>query len=214
MSEDLTPQEGDGGSVLATETPAVEPAVEGGEQDLTPQAPEDGKADAPGDDKPAEGAPESYADFTMPEGVEVDAAAMELFQPLAKELGLSQDQAQKLIDIQANMMAEAGKAMQADLEAKVDSWVTAAENDREIGGTSTDFDAKIATANKAVQQFGTKGLLELFDATGVGNHPEVIRVFYRIGKLMENDKVMLGSATVPSQPKTAAEVLFPDMAVE
>ena len=104
--------------------------------------------------------------------------------------------------------------LEFDLDEKIDGWVDSAENDREIGGSEAVFDAKIATANKAVQQFGTTGLLELFDATGIGNHPEVIRVFYRIGQLLENDKVMLGSASAQSTPKTAAEVLFPDMAKE
>ncbi len=214
MAEDLTPQ--DGGEAPADGTPAETP-VEGGAPvtaDLTPQVPVDGEADGTPDADPATGAPESYADFTMPEGIKIDLAAMEKFTPMAKELNLTQDQAQKLVDIQATMMAEAGQAMQDDLDSKIDTWVDGAENDREIGGNEEVFDAKVATANKAVVQFGTTGLLELFDATGIGNHPEVIRVFYRIGKLLENDKVMLGSASGPSTPKSAAEILFPSMAKE
>ena len=133
MAEDLTPQ--DGGEAPADGTPAETP-VEGGAPvtaDLTPQVPVDGEADGTPDADPATGAPESYADFTMPEGIKIDLAAMEKFTPMAKELNLTQDQAQKLVDIQATMMAEAGQAMQDDLDSKSDTWVDATENERENG---------------------------------------------------------------------------------
>jgi hypothetical protein len=212
MPEDLTPQEG-----------AEAPAPDAGPTDLTPQsgadAPDAGAADAaPGDapvgkadgqaDADKAGAPETYEDFTLPEGVEVDQVAMDAFQPLAKELGLSQEQAQKLVDIQAGMMEQLGTKLQAQLDEKVETWVETSKADKEIGGA--EFDAKLATANEAVKQFGTKELLDVFDATGVRNHPEVIRFCYRIGKMMQNDKFEFGNTNKPG-PKSAAEVLFPDM---
>ena len=48
--------------------------------------------------KPGSAAPESYTDFSVPEGHTLDAAAIESATPLFRELGLSQDQAQKLVD--------------------------------------------------------------------------------------------------------------------
>jgi hypothetical protein len=44
-----------------------------------------------------EGAPEKY-EFELPEGVEVDQAAMDVFEPILKELDLPNDKAQKLAE--------------------------------------------------------------------------------------------------------------------
>ena len=45
-----------------------------------------------------QGAPEKYEDFKMPEGTELDAEVSTAFQGVAKELNLSQDQAQGFLD--------------------------------------------------------------------------------------------------------------------
>ncbi|MCV5473515.1 peptidase, partial [Escherichia coli] len=47
-------------------------------------------------DKP-EGAPEKY-EFQAAEGVELDADALKDFEPVARELNLTNEQAQKLVD--------------------------------------------------------------------------------------------------------------------
>src|SRR5262245_55633150 len=77
------------------------------------QAPADGKAkdegkkadvDAKQDDKGTQQqskAPEKYADFKIPDGMAVDAKALEAFTPALRELNLTQDQAQKLVDVYA-----------------------------------------------------------------------------------------------------------------
>lgn len=44
------------------------------------------------------GAPEKYA-FTAPEGQELDTSALAQFEPVARELNLTQEQAQKLVDV-------------------------------------------------------------------------------------------------------------------
>ena len=158
-------------------------------------------------DKSSDGAPESYADFTLPEGMEVDSKMLEAFQPIAKELNLSQDQAQKLVDIQTTQMQKIGEAQTEAFETVVSDWKEAAKNDSEVGGAN--FQAHIATAMKALKEFGTPELFEALDVTGVGNHPEFLRVFYRIGKLIEDDSVHFGKAK--QAPKTAAEILYPSM---
>lgn len=45
-----------------------------------------------------QGAPEKYEDFKMPEGTELDAEVGAAFQGVAKELNLSQEQAQGFLD--------------------------------------------------------------------------------------------------------------------
>ncbi|MDD1107598.1 peptidase, partial [Klebsiella pneumoniae] len=70
----------------------------GQQQQQQQQQQEDNKGEGEQGDKnktPDLKAPEKY-EFTAPEGAELDSKAVELFEPVARELGLSNDQAQKL----------------------------------------------------------------------------------------------------------------------
>lgn len=163
--------------------------------------------DAKGD-KAKVGAPEKYADFKLPEGVEIDKSAMEGFLPLAKKLNLTQEQAQELVDFQASQVAHGQKASQEAWDTMQADWIKAAKTDKEIGGPA--FNEHVGYAAKAIKQFGTPELKAALDATGVGNHPEFIRVFAKVGKAMSEDKFHIGGAEAPSTPKSLAERLFPN----
>ena len=68
---------------------------------------EDSKADESKD----KGAPETYSDFTLSEGIEPDKEAMDEFKMLAKEENWSQEKAQKLVDLQNKAMTRAGDTL-------------------------------------------------------------------------------------------------------
>jgi hypothetical protein len=164
---------------------------------------QDGKAD-----EGKGGAPEKYGDFKLPEGVEVDKAMLEGFLPVAKELNLSQEQAQKLVDFQSQYVAHAAKAQQEAWDTMQADWVKAAKADKDIGGPA--FNDSVGFAAKAIKQFGTAELKAALDATGVGNHPEFIRVFAKIGKAMSEDKFHVSNAEAPATPQSLAQRLFPN----
>ena len=164
-----------------------------------------GEGEKKPDDGKKEGAPEAYADFKVPEGVQVDKEALEAFKPLAKELGLSQEQAQKLVDLQAAQVGKFEKAIQTQWEQTQKAWVTQARDDKEIGGTK--FDENLAVAAKALDAFGTPALRQMLDATGVGDHVELLRFAHKVGKAISEEKLILGGHK--TTPKSAAEVLYP-----
>lgn len=159
-------------------------------------------------DKGKGGAPEKYGDFKLAEGVEMDKAMLEGFLPVAKELGLSQEQAQKLVDFQSQYVAHAQKAQQEAWDTMQADWVKAAKSDKEIGGPA--FNDTVGFASKAIAKFGTPELKAALDATGVGNHPEFIRVFAKIGKAMSEDKFHVSNAEAPATPQSLAQRLFPN----
>ena len=101
------------------------------DEDTDPKAEEKGEDGAA--DKLKDEAPDTYKDFSVPEGIEIDPKVLEEFQGTAKDLNLSQDQAQKLIDMQSKL-AEVSKAKAeaawADQQSK---WREAAQNDEEYG---------------------------------------------------------------------------------
>lgn len=168
--------------------------------------------------KPA-GAPEKYGDFTVPEGFtlapEVAAEAGTLF----KGLGLSQEQAQSLIDFHVSKTQEAaaqpGQAY-SDMRA---GWRQEVTSDPELGG-KIDSHVK-PTIAKALASLGDSKLVGEFkaamDLTGAGDHPAFVKAFYKLSqKLTEGTHVKgNGPANVKSptgKPPDAAHALFPTRA--
>lgn len=146
--------------------------------------------------------PDSY-ELTMPEGVELDSVAADEFKAIAKELKLDQANAQKVADIGAKMAQR-----QAESHVKlVESWVESVKVDKDLGGDR--LQENLAVAKRALDTFGTPELRDVLNSTGLGNHPEVIRAFYRAGKAISEDRFVQGApASAATDP---AKKLFPSM---
>ena len=140
-------------------------------------------------------------DFKLPEGVELDGAAADKFKAVAAGLKLPADGAQKVVDLYASM-----KQAEVDaFKAQVETWGEEVKADKEIGGAK--LDENLAAARKAVDAFGTPELKSLLNSTGMGNHPEVVKLMVKIGKQISEDGVVRGK-TAADQPKDAASVLY------
>lgn len=147
--------------------------------------------------------PETY-DLKMPDGVELDQAAAAEFTAIAKELKLDQAAAQKLADVGAKMAQR-----QVEAHAKlVESWAEQVKTDSEIGGDK--LAENLGVARKALEAFGTPELRDVLNATGLGNHPEVIRAFYKVGKAISEDR-FVGGAPKSGTANDPAKTLFPNM---
>lgn len=213
MTDAATP-EGTGSQTVATTPEAQAPAAAATTQQQAPEGTtatdsttnESGKTEGNADEtaeKPA-GAPEKYEDFKAPEGAAFDAKVIEQFSEVAKELNMPQEAAQKMLDKVAPVLA----ARQAEqIEAARNAWAEAAKTDKEFGGDH--LDANLAVARKALDVYGSPELRTLLNQSGLGNHPEVIRMMVRAGKSISEDKVVTGgSAATPSS--SAAKVLYPN----
>lgn len=172
----------------------------------------DGKADAP----KLHGAPEKYTDFKVPEGMELDKALIEKASPLLKELNLSQDGAQKLIDFYNEKIKTDAEASEKAWGDTLDGWLKQAKADAEIGGQK--YDASVAAALKAVNAVFTKpeekqAWSDFANSTGAGNHPVLMKLLARIGATIKEDGVPLGGAADTGK-KPLEERLYPTMAAQ
>ncbi len=150
-----------------------------------------------------QGSIDAYADFVMPEGMVVNESLLNEAVPLFKELKLSQEQAQKLVDFQAKQQAQ-----QLDtFNQQKETWATQAKTDKEYGGDK--FDENVALARSAVSKFGTPELRQMLDDYGVGNHPEVIRFMVRVGQLTREDVPGSKTAT-PAKSADHVSLLYPN----
>lgn len=162
----------------------------------------------PGETPPVPGQKLEEFKFKLPENALIDAASVEKIASFAKERGLSQEQAQALLERDdANAKAQE-QSQQDQLKAQSQQWVKDVLADKEIGGI--DAKKNVALAHRVIERFATPVLIEQLRSTGLGNHPELLRVFVNIGKLMTDDQLVLGTGS-PKLEKSTAEVFYPDM---
>jgi hypothetical protein len=147
-----------------------------------------------------------YTDFTYPEGTVVDETIQDAFKTAAKEAGLTQAQAQHLTDMGSLMRTKVMADHQAQQAQVHNDWAEASRSDKEFGGAK--MDENLAIAGKAINAFATPELKALLDSTGIGNHPEMIRVFYRAGKAMSEDNLVPGGKG-PAATSSLADRLYP-----
>ena len=189
----------DAGEPTTTDSTAVNPA---GTADTTAATP--ATAASTTDPKPTEPVvPESY-ELKMPDGVQLDSAAAEEFTAIAKELKLDQAAAQKLADIGAKMATRQAQA-HAQL---VETWTEQVKADKEIGGDN--LDQNLGIARKAIDTFGSPELKALLNSTGMGNHPEVVKLAFKVGKAISEDRFVTGSPK-GNATNDPAKKLFPNM---
>lgn len=151
-------------------------------------------------DKPS-GAPEKY-EIALSEGLTLDEGLFSAAEPVLRELGLNNEQASKL----ANVIAEVRASEAEAFVAQVQDWAKATTADPEIGGKA--LQENLAAGRRALATHGTPELKALLDNTGLGNHPEVVRFFTRIGKTIPvEDKVVTGERS-GSSTKSLAERIY------
>jgi len=160
----------------------------------------------------AQGAPETYADFEMPEGTTIGKETSDAFRAAMKASNLSQEQAQKVL-------AQVAPAIQKDQTERhtaiVKEWVNECVTDPDIGGDK--LNASVAIAEKAFNAAASPELKELVKTSGIGNHPDFIKAWKWVGDRLSDDTFVAGSApgarkhlkgSVMRQPKQVAEIFY------
>lgn len=160
-------------------------------------------ADKEAKDK-ADKVPEKY-EFKAPvEGQELDAEMAAALDPVARELGLNNEQAQKLVDIYGKDILPKIEARQQENWAKqTEAWANEVKTDKEIGGDA--FVANVGLAQKALDTFAPAGLREYLETTGLGNHPDLVRCFVKVGKAMSEDSMVMPNT---GGQRSQADILY------
>ena len=209
-----------------TQNPAGETKAEGAadwkeyENDPSKTAEENAAAKAEHDktkpagddkDKNKDAANEVPADgkyeLTMPEGVEVDAELLAAVSPRFKELGLTRAQAQALTDDFIKVQQQRGEAQAKGWGERVQKWADDAKADKDIGGDK--WAGTVTDAQRAINKLGTPELKEYLNASGGGNHPELIRILAKAGALLKEDSPPTDGGQGSGKPVDAASILFP-----
>jgi hypothetical protein len=154
-------------------------------------------------------APETF-EFTAPEGKALNPEVSEEFKALAKELGIGKDKAQKVVDLGFKLESAFESKMQSTMQQARQTWLESSKSDKEFGGSA--FDQNLGIARSAMKEFGTPELQALLNQSGLGNHPEIIRAFYKAGKKIQEQPLIRGSEA--SQQRSIEERLYPNQKKE
>jgi len=159
------------------------------------------KADA---DAKSKQVPEKY-EFKAPEGVTLNQAALDLVTPIFKEVGLSQGNAQKLVDkfieirnMELNNQAAAFKEMQKK------------DYDETVKALGPKYQEELVFVAKIRDKCLSAETRELLDASGLSNNKAFITDLINLGKMISEDKLVTGTPATPAGEKPKADILYPN----
>lgn len=178
----------------------------------------DGEGDAAGEGEGGDDAgsqvPEAY-DLTAPEGMTIDPALLEEATPIFKEAGLTNDQANAILPAAKSLME---KTQNATVQSMIDAgnqqrkaWLDEAKADAEIGGNK--WDASLDSAGRGLDALGHpegSPFRQALNETGFGNHPEMIRIFAKIGSMVGEDGDFVRPNAGAAVKQSREEVLYPN----
>jgi hypothetical protein len=162
------------------------------------------------DEKPTEpAAPEKY-ELKAPDETPLKPDEVNAIEAYAKEHKLSQAAAQKLLEKTHQDRVGYIESQKEFLKEQVTAWGKALTTDKEIAGkTGTEYSENVELAKKAVGRFGSPELIKQLNATGFGNHPELVRMMMRVGKAMREDAFHAGGSG-KGNTKDAATLFYPN----
>ncbi len=158
--------------------------------------------------------------------MELKGEALEGASKLFKELGLPQEDAQKLVDFHAAQLKAAAEAPTKAYNDMTAEWKSKSEADPDIGpfaetkakqvklDISKAFDALAAAApaNREV----VNDFQHAMNLTGLGDHPAFIKIMHQMSKaFLEGKAVSPGGPVAPkgpdARPPSVASALYPNL---
>ena len=196
MSEEVNTAAQDaapGDTLLTGQTANTPPDGQNGQPPVSEDKTEE-QGDQPKEGEPGQAANEEAVDpakavpekpdgykFEFGEDSQIDEAMLGGFREIAHQLGITQEQAQKLAGFyEAQIKGMNATALEARTKQAVETeqgWL------KEIKGMP-DFDSRKADADKAMEQFGNPELVELLNNTRLGSHPTIFKFVADVGKAL------------------------------
>ena len=141
--------------------------------------------------------PEKY-ELTLPKDSPLDDGAVERIAAIAAERGLSNKDAQALLESESQSVDEV-------LIERSNRWAKEIEQDKELGGEH--LNETKALCKRVMDKFGTDEFKAELIRNRLVNNPHLVRVFRSIGKAMSDDKND-AVTTVGNARKSDVEVFY------
>jgi hypothetical protein len=138
--------------------------------------------------------PEKY-EFKPADGSELPKEVVDEFSSVAKEDKLTQERANKYFAIGQKLVAQRDAAFAKHVSDTRAKWVEEIKADPVLGANLPE---NLAVAKKAIAAADTDGaLVKWLDESGAGDNPTLVRAFYKLGKMISNDKLVTSQDRKP-----------------
>lgn len=162
--------------------------------------------------EPKSASPEAYT-FTVPEGYKLDDSLVAEVTPIFKDLNLSQDQAQKLVDLYSKQAMDQTKALQDIVSGLRQEWRDGLAKDTDIGGKLDTVKADIGRMKAAINDpVIIAAFNEGMNLTGAGDHPGIIKGLYKIAEMVNEGKFVSGNGPSPHGQRPNGQDKKPSLA--
>lgn len=151
--------------------------------------------------------PEAFK-IEVPETMNLDESTVAKIGDTARELSLTADQTQKLLDAVAPNLAE---QHERTMKGMLEDWAKEVANDPNVGGDK--IQANMAVAAKAVEAFGDESLTALLEADGMplSKHPGMFRFLVKVGAAISEDSSVNPGFNGKPSPKPLTGDVFQNM---
>jgi hypothetical protein len=166
--------------------------------------------------------PIEYA-LTLPKDSTLDAAFLERTVAIARERGLSPEQAQATVDLvnqeavsQRAALLTAYQPGGAEWTKQVDAWRAETLADVTLGKTPEERTASLAMGKSVLDRYTVanpaeaEGMKAFLDNSGLGDHPATMRFFKWLGEAAGEKPVVIGGDGGPSQADKLKQ-MYPSM---
>lgn len=155
--------------------------------------------------------PDTYT-FKTSDGSAPDKALTEAAAPIFKELGLTQAQADKLVDLyNAQALSNVNTAAKAIVEMGK-AWETQVRADPELGPNLDRIKVDVGRALEKLPAADRTKFQTAMDSTMAGNNPDIIRAVWKLAQLAAPGTYVAGQKPSPHGQSPAGQTARPGVA--
>lgn len=190
-----TGNSGDAGNVLYT------PGSDGKGDASLAQSPDPGTTAPPEETKPVD-----YKLELPKENGFFGDKDVERIVTFAKEQGLSNEAAQKLLDGEVGKLNAHQENLAEGREKQAEDWAKQLEDDTEYGGEK--FTENVETARRVINKFASDDMKNALKNSGFANFPPLVKMLTSIGKSMRDDTLIRSSDSQGGKATKSMEETF------
>ena len=164
------------------------------------------EAEGAGGDEGPSPAPISLEDLALPEGYALPEELGNSFLELMNNPPESRAEfANSVLELHTQILQQTADEYAQQWEATQEEWRTEVQKLPEIGGRN--LESSLGEIAKVIDRYGDAEAREALAVTGAGNHPALVRLFYRMAKDL-NEAPPVKGAPATSAPQDRASRMF------
>lgn len=129
----------------------------------------------------------------------------ELASNLGKALGLTNDQARKLLESGDELLTN---NLQAKLQQNVNMWKAQIAADPELGGSN--YETTRTNLARVIKRYASQEALEVLDRSGIGAHPAIVRMLNKMGNDLGQEQRFVQGSQPQAPKKSPLRALYPN----